>query len=232
MLTKHRVTKINGLCSKATITLILLYLMINGKETINKVFAGVGSPIKAEVCRVSILKLANRYADASVTKKPKKGKNSILPGLNTCSTGLFVEALNNSWNNTIPGTIPDVIISAMESNCFPNSPGTFSIRAKNPSKKSRRIPMTTNKAAVSNAPITAYITAIHPAKRFSKVMVFGMCFLKVIFFYVKIEKAASFISIFNQNNLDKVLLNKLLSSSSYFCYYCIKITNAGSTFKF
>ena len=40
----------------------------------NNALAGVGSPIKDDVCRVSMLNLANRYPEANVIRKPKKGK--------------------------------------------------------------------------------------------------------------------------------------------------------------
>ena len=44
---------------------------MSGKETINKVLAGVGSPMKELVCRVSILNLANRNAEKMVMMKGK-----------------------------------------------------------------------------------------------------------------------------------------------------------------
>ena len=43
--------------------------MINGKDAITSVLAGVGSPIKESVCRSSKLNLANRIAEKMVTKK-------------------------------------------------------------------------------------------------------------------------------------------------------------------
>ncbi len=44
---------------------------INGKETINRVFAGVGIPIKLVVCLVSKLNFARRNAENTVMIKGK-----------------------------------------------------------------------------------------------------------------------------------------------------------------
>ena len=41
---------------------------INGMEQIRSVFAGVGTPIKELVCRVSILNFANRMQEKIVIK--------------------------------------------------------------------------------------------------------------------------------------------------------------------
>ncbi len=46
---------------------------ISGKLNINNVFAGVGNPIKLEVCLVSTLNFAKRYAEATVTNNPING---------------------------------------------------------------------------------------------------------------------------------------------------------------
>ena len=82
----------------------------------------------------------------------------------------------NKLNIIIPGTTPLVTMSANESNCVPKSPETFSKRAKNPSKKSKKTPNTTNSAAISKTPCTVKIVAIIPQKRLPSVNKLGICF--------------------------------------------------------
>lgn len=111
---------------------------MSGKLITNSVFAGVGSPIKESVCLVSILKLANLKQAPNVMTKPKYGKNGD------------GEIDFNIENITYPGTTPLVTMSARESNCSPNGLETLNNLAKNPSKKSKKMPKQTIKKAISN----------------------------------------------------------------------------------
>ena len=68
-----------------------------------------------------------------------------------------------------PGTIPDVTISAKESNSLPNSPSTLNNLAKKPSKKSKNIPKKTkNTASINLSDITINI-ATSPDNKFNEV---------------------------------------------------------------
>src|SRR5690625_4843213 len=117
-------------------------------------FAGVGNPIKEEVCRESILNFANLYPEAKVIVNPIKA----ITGKSNSKAGIFsqrkktpsVSAEKDLFSNctiTIPGANPLVIKSAKESNCNPNSLGTLKSLAKNPSKKSKKIHIPTKTAA-------------------------------------------------------------------------------------
>ena len=77
----------------------------------------------------------------------------------------------------IPGATPEVTISASESNCFPNSLPTSSTLAANPSKKSKKIPKSINKAAICKLPRAAANTATTPQNKLRSVIKFGICFL-------------------------------------------------------
>ena len=73
-------------------------------------------------------------------------------------------------------------MSAKESSCSPSADATFSFLAKNPSKKSKKIPNKTKKAAIVNAPSTAKITAIVPENKLRSVMRLGIRAFKRIKF--------------------------------------------------
>lgn len=68
-------------------------------------------------------------------------------------------------------------MSANESSCNPIGEYAFSKRAMNPSKKSNMAAAKMQYAAISNEPLKAKEIAKHPEKRFSDVMVLGMCFV-------------------------------------------------------
>ena len=74
------------------------------------------------------------------------------------------------------GATPKVIRSAKLSNCLPNSPSTFSIRAIIPSKKSRKAPNRIKPPAMLRCPPTANKTASNPQNKLPKVNKLGMCF--------------------------------------------------------
>ena len=167
------------------------YIKINGNEITNIAIAGVGKPINEVDWRSSKLKLANLYAAATGNKKPINGINWISDKLQVdispFSTKLVAKefsliAFSINWYITKPGATPEVTISARESNCFPNSLFTFNIRAANPSKKSKKIPINTNKAAICKLFKEAAKTATTPQNRFSSVIKFGICFLIIVGF--------------------------------------------------
>ena len=116
--------------------------LIRGNEQINKAVAGVGTPMKELVWRVSMLNFANRIAEKIVIKKATKGTHSgnvnklSMVVLFSLSTDPLVAASESNKNIITPGTTPKVTISANESSCFPISECTFKMRAVNPSKKS------------------------------------------------------------------------------------------------
>jgi hypothetical protein len=98
--------------------------IITGNELMNIALAGVGSPIKVFVWRVSTLKFANLKAEKTAIKKEINAKY-ILEELKVSKEYKIIE-----------GKIPKVTISAKESNSLPISEYAFNNRAKKPSKKS------------------------------------------------------------------------------------------------
>jgi hypothetical protein len=72
-------------------------------------------------------------------------------------------------------------MSASESNCSPSGLATLNKRAKNPSKKSKKIPKQTNRKALKKSLSEIKTSATHPHDRFSKVIAFGIYFSIVIF---------------------------------------------------
>ena len=73
-----------------------------------------------------------------------------------------------------PGATPKVIMSANESNCLPISPDIFSLRAKNPSKKSNSNPAKIANGAKSILPANAKTIAKTPHNKFAAVKRFGI----------------------------------------------------------
>lgn len=127
----------------------------------NKVFAGVGKPIKEDVCRVSKLNFANRNKEKKGIINPARGTNTsadlklrrsfIQVKKSNCVFSIEkLEIERSDARTTIiktPGATPKVTISAKESNCFPNSPEVLNIRAKKPSRKSKIAPKNIEKTA-------------------------------------------------------------------------------------
>ena len=159
-------------------------VLISGIATTKIAATGVGKPINEVVCRVSILKLAKRIAEnigISRAKISGKKKPSILASLNMilwCNWYI-------KWNKIIPGATPKVTISAMESNCFPSFPVTFSKRAASPSKKSKKAPAKMQREASGKLPWKEKIIAHNPQKRLVSVIIFGI-FLLIAFISAKI----------------------------------------------
>ena len=93
----------------------------NGKLTIKRAFTGAGSPLNSVLMSLSILKFAKRIEVARVIKKPAK-PNGTKDTLNSFSKSLNIKFLPctsvraSKLYITIPGTIPHVIKSAIESN--------------------------------------------------------------------------------------------------------------------
>ena len=83
-------------------------------------------------------------------------------------------------------------LSARESNHLPNLDSKPKIRAKNPSKKSKKIPKNTKNAVSGIRPFTAKITAILPHNKFKRVIRLGMCFFKRL--YLSLSKNSKLFS--------------------------------------
>ena len=88
-------------------------------------FAGVGNPIKEDVCRSSKLKIAKRNAEKMGIRNAAKHTYSFMP------------LADKSENTIAPGATPKLTTSANESNSFPNGEYAFKARAAKPSKKSK-----------------------------------------------------------------------------------------------
>ena len=80
------------------------------REATNIAFAGVGIPIKEDVCRESILNFANRKAEKTGIRNAMYGKNEF--------SGVIT--LNHEKRMT-PGATPKLTTSDKESSCFPTS---------------------------------------------------------------------------------------------------------------
>ena len=93
----------------------------NGKLTIKRAFTGAGSPLNSVLLSLSILNFAKRIEVARVIKKPAKlnGTNDTLNSFSKILKIKFLpckSVLASKLYITIPGTIPHVIKSAIESN--------------------------------------------------------------------------------------------------------------------
>lgn len=76
----------------------------------------------------------------------------------------------------IEGATPKETISAKESSSFPMTEDTLSMRAANPSQKSKIADTIIHTDAASKFPFSAAMQDMHPETRFKHVNVFGMCF--------------------------------------------------------
>lgn len=168
----------------SSIDVIFWNVKISGKLKISKVFAGVGNPIKLDVCRVSTLNLANLYADATVINNPINGRYPTIelfqPRSEVTLAISIVWPVNdslNNWSITIPGTTPLVTTSARLSNSNPTWLWAFKARAAKPSKKSKNIPVKAKKDAATKSPDTAKMIATHPHNKLREVIKFGICFI-------------------------------------------------------
>ena len=98
---------------------------------------GVGRPIKPSFLFSSRLNLASLIAEEMgiVNATKEISENGRLKWIFPSVCALII------WNNINAGANPEVIKSAMLSSSTPNLFSTFKILAKNPSKKSRKIPI-------------------------------------------------------------------------------------------
>tara|TARA_B100000963_G_scaffold231485_1_gene202041 strand:+ start:2592 stop:3098 length:507 start_codon:yes stop_codon:yes gene_type:complete len=97
------------------------FSITNGKLTINRALTGAGSPLNSFLTSLVILNLDKRIEVARVIKKLIKpsGTNEIFNSFSKRSKIKFVALISIPASKlyiTIPGTIPHVIKSAIESN--------------------------------------------------------------------------------------------------------------------
>ena len=151
----------------------------NGKLTIKRAFTGAGSPLNSVLMSLSILKFAKRIEVARVIKKPAKlsGTNGTLNSFSKILKIKFLpckSVLASKLYITIPGTIPHVIKSAIESNWIPKFLSTFSKREKRPANRSKKVPRSTKKKTISKKPLKAKYVAIQPVIKFKALKVLGI----------------------------------------------------------
>ena len=97
----------------------------------------------------------------------------------------FVFLRVNNLNRIMLGATPKVIISANESNCFPNSLYAFKIRALSPSRRSKNAPMRINPPLRIRFSLNANMIAHNPQNKLVRVIIFGI-FLFIAFISAKI----------------------------------------------
>jgi hypothetical protein len=144
---------------------------IRGKDAINIAFAGVGTPIKESVWRVSRLNFARRIAEKTgitnaiyaIMSVPKRGIPII--GNVFCFNIIKIIAA---------GTTPKETTSASESSSFPISLLTCNMRAEKPSKKSNIPAIPIRIEAATRFPLNAATNAKQPEKRFMDVKKLGI----------------------------------------------------------
>ena len=141
---------------------------INGNEAIKIAVMGDGSPVNEFFWLVSMLNFANLIA-ANITIK-KAVKEKVENGSSRFTIVRFGSFIFMSLNRIKLGAIPDVIKSAILSNCMPNTLSTFKILAKNPSKKSNATPVKIKYAAKSNWLLNVKIIDSVPQHKLDKVM--------------------------------------------------------------
>ena len=151
----------------------------NGKLTINRALTGAGSPLNWFLTFFVILNFAKRIEVARVIKKLIKpsGTNEIFNSFSKRSKTKFIGWISIPVSKlyiTIPGTIPHVIKSAIESNWIPKSLSTLSRREIRPSNKSKKVPRSTKKKTISKKPSKAKYAAKQPLIRFKAVKVLGI----------------------------------------------------------
>ena len=144
--------------------------LISGIEAIKIAVMGVGSPINEFFWFLSMLKFANlKAANIGI----KKAINEML------ENGISKENSSNNWvallafkslNKINEGASPDVTKSAKLSSCNPNSFSIFKSLAKNPSKKSKKIPRKIKNEARLNWLLNVKIIESIPQHRLAIVM--------------------------------------------------------------
>ena len=143
---------------------------IRGIEAIKIAVIGVGSPMNESFWFLSILKFANlRAANIGIRKAIKEIlENGVWKG-NSPNNWVALLAFI-SLNKIKEGASPDVIKSAKLSSCNPNSFSIFKSLAKNPSKKSIKIPRKIKSAARTNWLLNIKIIESIPQHRLAIVM--------------------------------------------------------------
>ena len=138
-------------------------------------FAGVGTPIKLSLWRVSMLNLASLIAENMGTNK-KVYWLIQKPGPIQAFARLY---------KIKPGATPKLTTSANESSCLPNSPLTFKMRATNPSKKSITADSPINIDDMINSPCIALKIDRQPNSKFAEVIALGICCFKICIYLYK-----------------------------------------------
>ena len=104
---------------------------MSGKLSQKSALAGVGTPIKESLWRVSKLNFPRRYAEnAAMTAGAKPMIENPIFSSNAPAICIAKNA----------GATPNVTMSASESSCLPNSPATPNALAINPSSRSKNAP--------------------------------------------------------------------------------------------
>ncbi len=134
----------------------------DGIPQINKACAGVGTPMKESLWRVSILNFANRMAEKTASNKPIHDHSPSPEVLN-----IFFIAM--------AGSTPKVTMSASESSSLPIGWETFSHRALKPSRKSKTQAAQTNQAVGISGLVNEQIIPTQPQIRLPEVSALGMC---------------------------------------------------------
>jgi hypothetical protein len=135
--------------------------MSDGNPQIKSAWAGVGTPMNASLCRVSILNLANRMAAKTGNAKPIHD-HTPLP-----------EAAKRFFIMT-PGSTPKLTMSASESSSLPIGLDTFNRRAVKPSKKSKMQAAHTNQADGISGFVKEQMMPAQPHSRLPDVKALGM----------------------------------------------------------
>lgn len=139
----------------------------------SKANAGVGRPLNSYFWSV-ILKIASLIADINTIINDTNGKISEF-------VVFFIK-----WNIIKVGASPKLIKSDNESICLPNSELTLSIRAANPSKKSKTAARIMNNEAIYNLSDdwNEKYTDIEPLNKFNDVMAFGITIFFNLFVFL------------------------------------------------
>ena len=144
--------------------------LISGIEAIKIAVMGVGSPINEFFWFLSILKFANlKAANIGIKKAIKEMLENGVSKKNSPNNRVVLLAFI-SLNKMKEGASPEVTKSAKLSSCNPNSFSIFKSLAKNPSKKSRKIPRKIKNAARLNWLLNVEIIESTPQNRLAIVI--------------------------------------------------------------
>ena len=158
--------------------LVIQLGLLTTSEPQNSALAGVGTPMKEVVWRSSRLNFASLRAEKAAMMKATYGNQGRKGSRNSGYS------ITKSCENTmVAGATPKVTSSASESSSLPIGDETCSKRALMPSKKSKTAPMIIHNSAISGFPPKANDVAMQPEMRLQQVIVFGICFLILIFSY-------------------------------------------------